>query len=387
MSILTCRSARVIVALVAFAALSACSSLAVQVDVLRPEVVSARVDADAIARVMPLIAAEDDLLVDRVFIDLGNQHFKAYQDIRKRYLETAATLPATSQDRKNLEIAAKSLEDGVPQEIHDFYDRKQSEVKAANANLRTYWGEWRAATDDATREGISRKMLATLAQRQALLASAYEMLAHDLDQQIVSTTSSAATSAAGVALAAQTSTRRNMKQLFDGGGFIDSRYTYYVVAAEKENWAPMFDRTLARGIFGNTDIAIKALGPGNFTIKGLSFNPADVAAAASKVATQTVLLAAQIAGVPVKVSGTPDPQTSGAALATSSTSYAQTLATATQVDEKVQAHRDALLRIASSILQERRLIATGTDADRKTSLEVIKAIYASHAGRLPVSAN
>jgi hypothetical protein len=386
-SIHSCRYARVIVALVAVAELCGCSSLAVQVDVLRPEVLSARIDADAIARVMPLIAAEDDLLVDRVFVDLGNQHFKAYQDIRKQYRETAQTLPATSQDRTNLEIAAKSLEDGVPQEISDFYDRKQSEVKSANAGLRTYWDELRAATDDASREIVSRKMLATLAQRQALLASAYDMFAHDLDQQIVAATSPAATNAARVVLTAQTSTRRNMKQLFDGGGFIDSRYTYYVVAADKEHWAPMFDRTLARGIFGNTDIAIKALGPGNFTIKGLSFNPADVAATASKVATQTVLLAAQIAGVPVKVSGTPDSQASGAALATSSTSYAQTLAANAQADEKVQAHRDALLRIASSILQERKTIASGTDEDRKTSLEVIKAVYASHAARLPVSAN
>jgi MoxR-like ATPase len=119
----------------------------------------------------------------------------------------------------------------------------------------------------------------------------------------------------------------------------------------------------------------------------LSFNPADVAGAASKVATQTVLLAAQIAGVPVKLSGTPDPQMSGAALATSSSNFAQTLATSAQVNEKVRAHRDALLRIAASILQERNIVASGTDADRKASLDVIKAIYASHAGRLPVTTN
>jgi hypothetical protein len=355
--------------------------------VLRPEVVSARAEADAIARVMPQIAAEDDMVVDRVFAELWNQHYQAYQKLRKRDLEIAATLPKDSQDRKNLEIAAESKLAGPSQDIYDFYDRKNREIKAANAALRGFWAELQAATDDATREQISRKMLASLTERQALLASAYEMMSHDLDEQVAAAPALTTTGAAVIAVTTQQSAQRNMKQLFDGGGFIDSRYTYYVVRADdKLDWAPMFDRTLARGIFGNTDIAIKALGPGNFTIKGLSFNPADVAAAASKVATQTVLLAAQIAGVPVKVSGTPDPQMSGAALATSSTSYAQTIAAAAQADEKVQAQRDALLRLASSILQERKIIASGTDADRKASIEVIQAVYASHASRLSIAA-
>jgi hypothetical protein len=361
-----------------------CSSLSVQVDVLRPETVSARAEADAIVQAMPLIAAEDDLSVERVFAEIINAHFGAYQDLADKYRVTASALPAGSEEHEQLEGAAESLASLTPT-MREFYQRKEGEVKATNASLRKLWTDYQAATDATSREQLAHRLTAQMAERRAILASVYAMIGHDLDGRVADLPQAAATSAAATIVTAESEVRQKLTQLFDGGGLIDSRYTFYVVSAAETEWAPMFDRTFANGLFGNTDIAIKALGPGNFTIKGLSFNPADVAATAAKVTTQTVLLAAQIAGVPVKVSGTPDPQTNGAALATSSSALAQTLSQSAQVDQRVVAHRDALMRIASVILQERGTIATGTAADRKASLDVIKAVYSSHAARLPVT--
>lgn len=382
----TLRIVKTGLSLAAVAALSACSSLSVQVDVLQPEIVSARTDADALTRAMPLIVAEDDMSVERVFVELEQAHFDAYQDIADKYRADAATLPTDSQDRKDLEIAAASLQK-LNDDTKDFYRRKKQDVKAINAMLRKVWLDYGSATDQPTREKLAQRLLTGMTERQALLHSVYAMIGHDLDGQLAGFPDVGKVAAAAAIKRTEVRVRQGMKELFDGGGFIDSRYTFYVVSAPDINWAPMFDRTFANGLFGNTDIAIKALGPGNFTIKGLSFNPADVAAAASKVATQTVLLSAQIAGVPVKVSGTPDPKPDGAALAKSSSAFSDTLEDAAQVDEKVAAHRDALLRIASSIVQERKTIANGTPAERKASLDVIKAVYSSHAGRLPVTAN
>lgn len=376
----------VVLGLASMIFIAGCSSLSVQVDVLRPEVVSIRANADALAQAMPLIAAEDDLSVERVFVELEQAHFDAYQDIADKYRADAAALPAKSQDRADLDIAAQSLDKLTP-ETKDFYRRKTADVKAINATLRQLWSDYGAATDETERQKLARRLLTGIQERQALLQSVYAMIGHDLDGRVQGFPDIGKSAAAVAVVRTEARVRLKMKELFDAGGFLDSRYAFYVVKADDVDWAPMFDRTIARGVFGNTDIAIKALGPGNFTIKGLSFNPADVAAAASKVATQTVLLAAQIAGVPVKVSGAPDPKTDGAALAKSSNAFSETLATSAQLDEKVAAHRDALLRIASAILQERKTIQNGTDAERKASLEVIKAIYTSHAGRLPVTAN
>jgi hypothetical protein len=364
----------------------ACSSLSVQVDVLRPEIVSSRANADAITRAMPLIVVEDDMSVERVFLELMQAHYDAYQDIADRYRADAEALPRDSQERVDLNIAASSLET-LSDEMKDFYRRKEQNVKAINAMLRQLWVDYGAVNDDAAREKIGQRMFTGIIERQALLQSVYAMIGHDLDDQLEGFPDIGKSTAKAVIKRTEAIVRQGMKNLFDGGGLLHSGYTYYVVGAEESDWALMFDRTFANSLFGNTDIAIKALGPGNFTIKGLSFNPADVAAAASKVATQTILLAAQIAGVPVKVSGTPEPNTDGAALAKSSSTFSKTLEDAALVDEKITAHRDALMRIASVIVQEREIVNNGTPAERKASLEVIHKVYLSHADRLPVTSN
>jgi hypothetical protein len=59
------------------------------------------------------------------------------------------------------------------------------------------------------------------------------------------------------------------KEIIDSGGLEHSPYAYIVASADKLHWAPRYNDTVARGMFGNTDIAIKAIGPVNFTIKGL----------------------------------------------------------------------------------------------------------------------
>jgi hypothetical protein len=127
------------------------------------------------------------------------------------------------------------------------------------------------------------------------------------------------------------------------------------------------------------------LAPGNFTIKGISFNPADVAAAAAKVTSQTVLLAAQVAGVPVKLSGSPPQGAAGGALAQNSKGLTAVLAENERVDQRVAGQREALRRIAAAVVNERITIAKGTPDQRKAALAAIKAVYESHAPQLRVT--
>jgi hypothetical protein len=117
----------------------------------------------------------------------------------------------------------------------------------------------------------------------------------------------------------------------------------------------------------------------------VTFNPADVAATAAKVTSQTVLLAAQVAGVPVKLSGSPDANKAGAALAQSSNALATSLALNERVHTRMIAHRDALRRIAAAIVNERDVVLSGNDAERKAALDSIKAVYESQAPRLRIT--
>lgn len=172
------------------------------------------------------------------------------------------------------------------------------------------------------------------------------------------------------------------KEIIDSGGLEHSPYAYIVASADKLHWAPRYNDTMARGMFGNTDIAIKAIGPVNFTIKGLSFNPADVAAMASKVTTQTVLLASQIAGVPVAVTGTPTGN--GAALAQSSDRLSEVLSSNAQTRVQLNAQQDALISIAFAILRERSSIESDDANQRREALDAILAVYDSHAARLTI---
>ena len=56
---------------------------------------------------------------------------------------------------------------------------------------------------------------------------------------------------------------------------------------------------------GNVNIAIRMSPSGNFTLKGMTLDPSAVAQVAAKVGTQSIMLAAQMAGVPVNI-GNPD---------------------------------------------------------------------------------
>jgi hypothetical protein len=170
------------------------------------------------------------------------------------------------------------------------------------------------------------------------------------------------------------------KELYDPGDLINSPLTYAVVSAHDDLWAEKFDYSRAYGLFGNTDIAIKAIGPGNFTIKGVSFNPADVAQAASKVTTQAVLLAAQIAGVPVNIAGTPSGD--GAALAKSSTRLSEAISELNEEKADMMGFKDALLIIAQTIVDEKDRLANNSGEIRKEAIDAIKAVYQSQKTRL-----
>lgn len=362
-----------------------CASLRIDVGVLNPEVVRAMAEEDKLGHLLPKIVSEPETAIVGRFGAVLNEHGQAYTRVARGYDEAAEKLPADSAEREELMAAAKLY--SMPKRVRDIYSATQTSIFANTALLRDLWGKYQEASQEQRGE-LRRKLLWALDEREKTLDAFRAAVAADLREVENTITNDRRLGVAerlallhGVQRETEPATAKELKQLLDTGGFEHSPYAYYVVNASDDQWAAKFNKTIARGFFGNSDIAVKALGPTNFTIKGLSFNPADVAATASKVMTQTVLLASQIAGVPVQVTGSPTP--APPALAHSSNRLATTMAINEQRAQQLQAHREALLRIGVAILREKA--ALSDDERREQALEAIRAVYESQATRIPIT--
>lgn len=163
----------------------------------------------------------------------------------------------------------------------------------------------------------------------------------------------AAASIAAASVSETAALKRNLKSVVPGSALSQSDYAYAVLSAEDWHWRENFNRAEGKGRFGNSDIAIKLDPSGNFTVKGMKFDPSTVASVASKVSTQALLLAAQISGVPTAYSGSPS--TGLQATSTGAAIYQQTSA---RREAELAAYRDALRYLARTILSEETAIKT-----------------------------
>lgn len=409
---------RRIVVLFTVLLLSGCAHLRLEVSVLDPLVVKELADDDRIRKEMPILATQSRTEIEGRFNETKNKHFAAYQEVADSYRKAAAVLPERSAEREQLENAAASF-DSFPPALRALYDEKMEEEIANSAVLRPLWESYKSMPGDSRirrdpksasdckvpdshaelKGAVRAKLIVALDERDSIERTFKESVNRDIAQlkaesvpssQGVTAPRAVAAVEGNLTLEKAAETHETVNKLFDSGGLPLSPYAYYVASAPDCAWAEKYDRSKARGFFGNTDIAIKSLGQGNYTIKGVSFNPADVAAAASKVATQMVMLAAQIGGVPVSLAGSPSSTAgsppAGTVLSQSSARIASIAEANKKTQEQVSAHNDALLSIAGAILRERGAIEGSSDANRKAAIEAIKASYESHAPRLTIPA-
>lgn len=364
---------------------SGCSSLRIEVGVLNPEVVSETAKRDRIEKVVPEIVSEDDAQIDARFSAVHNDHYAAYARFAAILRADMQKLPENDPERELIEASASSHDRLSDFTEKSYADAKKS-IKANTHAIRTLWPQYMAGGPDQL--AIQRQLSLQLDEREFILEKFAQMVQADIrdlgeDESI--SESARMRIVSYIQQQAFPATARSLTKLMDSGGLEHSPYAHLVANAPDNKWASKFDDTVAKGTFGNTDVAIKALGPTNFTIKGLSFNPADVAAMASKVTTQAVLLASQIAGVPVKPSTPPASSHSGGALAQSSSGVSSTLAATIQADEAVRAQRDSLARIAAAILREKQSIEGTDSARRREALDVIIAVYESSSPNLRIA--
>ena len=363
-----------VVTLILFFLLTGCAKLEVAVDILDPEIIIARAEKDLIADAMIQINTQNESTVKVMFTDIRNAHYHAYvktsESLRKEALLISKT---NSKKSKLMVISADNLLSGF-KIIDKEYASKTTEWIAFVNKIKGFYAKYEAEKDIMSKNNLRLQLVIAINNLKNLETNLQAFIKHDLnenkkiDEYLVKKTEQAAIS--------------NSKKLFESNDLHNSKYAYYVVSAPDDDWAEYYDRSFGSGYFGNVDIAIKAMDVTNFTVKGLSFNPADVANTASKVTSQSVLLAAQIAGVPVNVKGTPTGV--GASLANSSSRIHSALASQADMDIQLSSQKDALLKIAQAIIDEKSSV-DGTDQERKSSIDSIKAVYTSQSSRLNIT--
>lgn len=347
----------------------------ITVDVLDPDVVRPIAEQEYIQENMDVVLAENELQVANTFSGIKTEHKSIYDIKYNAYRAQAEKTIDTDQKTRINNLATLLLAD-FGTFIEPVYDKIIEDWIAVGLQIKELYTAYLTEQDKLQKRSLRRQLIVQLESRTIMLTEFKKFVAFDIDR-VTTKFKSPEINKAKIKLASKS------KLLFDSGGLLESRYAYYVVKADDDKWAKYYDRSFGKGVFGNTDIAIKALGPGNFTVKGLSFNPSDITNAASKVTTQALILAAQISGVPINIDG--DVTGDGAQLAKSSSRISSAITAQDSLAIDLKGQSSALLRFTQAILDEKEKIEKGTAAEVKESIEAINAVYQSQSSRFSIA--
>lgn len=367
--------------------LGGCGSLHVQVDVVDPAYVDAFVEPSCPRDVtaaplrcqLRIALTQSREALEAKYAAIEQLHRDFYEELRSSYLAIAQQ-KETAADVAFYEAAGDRVLAGFEREVAPRYEAfverladLDSEIRAAYRQLSL---EERRDETVFEREPLGE----LLAARRALGKEVIDFFEADTRRKLAGLSEALADPEQATELEAALARKvDSATRLQNTGGvsIADLPDAYVVASAPDEVWEPRFNRAFGRGFFGNLNLAIKLDTLGHYTIKGLTFDPREVARVASKVTTQSLLLAAQIAGVPV---GAVQGEDGIAALAGTSAELTQLQAETIEREATLRDRRDALLDIAGAILRERGRIR---DADtRDAAAEAIDATYQAHKPRL-----
>ncbi len=354
--------------------LTGCAQLSVEVDVLDPVVAEIILEDGALKRLYYKIVSESDADVDESISALRAQHAAANEALASFY-DNMASGEIDPRKKQLLQVSAAdlraALDSGTP--LDRLYQELAREIKSANEAILVI-AKRRAPQESQPLEPDLRRALSHRrdVERLAKAPILSNLLDAEKDAQVDSQLPSSKRFMVAVAIA-----KDALTSVTGGGVLTNSEYAYPVASADEKYWATKFNHALGKATFGDADIVIKMGQQGDFTVKGMQFDPSTVAAVASKVTTQSLLLAAQIAGVPVSSKSLSD--------SSKSTGFAGTGDNLISIDQKlaerearVVAWKAAVRDLAQSILTEEIDLTKGTSEDRAAAGKALRAIYDAH---------
>lgn len=352
--------------------LTACSSLQVKVSIADPSVARTALDDLRMRNDLPRVRAETALEIDRVLTELTRKHRRIWQTFREGY-EAQARAATTDEERDFLTALGASFDDDTfAEDVASVYQSRKGILSGIAGEVREL-----CPTSGGCPQTAVERVTALLRERDEHLSSLDRFREEDLQRGLAGTRDlSVRAEAIKLSIAAD----EDLRSLIGRSGLQTSPEAYAVISSDA--WTEKFDFSRALGRLGDLNVAIKMERRGNFTIKGVSFDPSEVARAISKMGTQLVMAIAQTSGVPVRTAtGT----TSAAGLATSSEALGASTETAETAAAEQAARREALVSIATAIAREKESI-DGTEAKRKAAIKAIAATFKAHKARISATA-
>jgi hypothetical protein len=375
-----------------------CGSLRVEVSVLNPQVIEREDDRLVVRQRLPFALNESEASLRRDVATLQTGHFAIYTALSQAYLKEAAG--AKGEDSVRLARIADGLQGQFGQSIGPEYGRLANELVALNAEIRALDAEVAKEPDNGKKpEGLNAP-----AMRLALRLRQYDAAKEQVRGLLVGDTASLKSAqkdlasrqkkplsgaAADTVKKAEEAAFTVAQSILAGRKLIrDSPYLHAIAGADERFWAKRYNDVFGGGTLGNVDVAIKLDDTGDFSLKGLTFDPSDIARAVAKAGTQALLLTAQVLGVPVTRTGAEVTGQPGAALAKSSHELAEVERTARQAEKGAEA-RDAALRIvAGTIVDTRAEWSSGaSDATRAGAIAALRKIYEAQKPKLAPAAS
>lgn len=348
------------------ALLSGCAELQVQVDIINPSYVVDEMEYFRLERAFTRIRGSDPSDIDAQVDALQQRHQDAMLELASIYDVDAAAAqnPAV---RSTFVDTAQGLRSTVQsggvtynefQQFKSDLRRLDDEIQQKALEPEAYSGQGRLAT------ALQNLVMQRLRRDKNFRADRLAEIRYNAEQ----TNTPAATERRAPIVNAAIA----LRSAIGGGSLVRSDHAFFVANAPPNAWKEEFNRAFGSGKFGNSDIAIKLGTDGDFSVKGLTFDPSTVAAVAAKVTTQALLVAAQISRVPVQTkslaSGSPTP-----GFLDTGDAMAETERTLAARQASLDNQRKAIEGLALAVLHEEQAIKD--KASRAAALTAIRASF------------
>ncbi len=356
----------------ALTGLTGCTSLSVAVDVLDPSYAHRGVADAALVTLFTELQASGSPAASEPIVKLVKQENDAVKRIGLAYDTYASKLPTA--ERKILEAIASPFKNGIPPTETLTSEIRQMNVNGAEALRLARAAQWSgvqpipAGVKTALTHIVEQR--AVVAQIVSAEIEVFQAEAAKLLGQINAAAPSGDLKRAVDQLAVAASYART---IIAGPTLASSEYAYIVANADDQYWSRSFNRAYGNGTFGSSDIVIKMNSQADFSVKGMRFDATTVAAVASKVMTQALLIGVQMAGVPVRPTSGAAPTGDGAALAGTSGDLASSEELVVKRASKFFGWRQAMRDMASTLLAEDGSLTASTSDSWTTDREAISS--------------
>lgn len=366
-------SARIMVALMAMLAVGCSARMNVNVRVASAETVrlAALQEKDRVECLALLLRTDVQVEADlRRRLDVLGEAFAAYRDVIRR---TAQQLSGPTQARLQsiadaLPVDRDTLEefiafDAAVESSRNIRSRLQATPGSAGCSHSDATVVWAVPAHRAVIFGFDAAVREAVGDLRRQIEARNTALADSGDAASTSL-KSAATQARAIDKQANAALDAACRSFICNGGLSDSGFAYAVASLPEAQWSSVFNEAIAQGSNGNVDIVVKMNEQADFTVKGMRFDVSKIPEMARKATTQGLLLAAQIAGVPIRSAPSKPEENTG--LASASVELASTLDTQAQREVLLVQRRRALLSLGVLVSSGGAEVKT---ADGRTQLK------------------